>query len=125
MSIDARKYMILRYISVQEPGDLPGEKSEYSDRPFDARSRLFGFALATSVAEVHGDDEQSDQHPDDRYSSPEHQRLQSDQHPDDRYSSPEHQRLQCHIATIGNESVPKTVINNTVISFIKLQSKFW
>jgi len=107
MSIDARKYMILRYISVQEPGDLPGEKSEYSDRPFDARSRLFGFALTASVAEVHGDDEQSDQHP------------------DNRYSRPEHQRLQCHIATIGNESVPKTVINNTVISFIKLQSKFW
>jgi len=56
---------------------LPGEESKDPNRPFNAGCRLFHFALTTSVAEVHDDNEQSHQHPDDWYTSPEHQRLYS------------------------------------------------
>jgi len=38
-----------------DQGYLPGEKSEDSYRPFDARRRLLYLALTTPVAEVHDD----------------------------------------------------------------------
>ena len=54
---------------------LPRKKGEYSNRPFNARRWLLGLALTTPVTEVHGDNEQRDEHPDDRNTSPKHQRL--------------------------------------------------
>jgi len=54
---------------------LPGKESKDCDRPFNAVRRLLDLALTTTVTEVHGDDEQRHEHPDDRYASPEHQRL--------------------------------------------------
>jgi len=62
------------------PMYLPRENGEDSYRPFNARRWLFHVTLTTAVTEVHGDDEQSHQHPDDRNASPENQRLYQNKH---------------------------------------------
>jgi len=53
--------------------NLPGKESENSNCPFDARRRLLDFTLAAPVTEVHDDNEQRHQHPDDWNTGPEHQ----------------------------------------------------